>query len=117
MNVPRLTADIINKVVATAPRPRFEPANYPNIPAPEPDLSWRETVWTSVAGDEKTIAMLTDDHLRNIIFYLHRETGFKMRMDDMNTDDIVRFNNVWTQRQSIYKLMLMEAEYRNLSWR
>jgi hypothetical protein len=117
MNVPRLTADLINRVASTSPRHRFEPANYPNIPAPEPDLSWRNTVWGTADGVKKPLHALTDDHLRNIIFYLHRETGYVLKREDYTTFDIIGYNGVWDKRKPIYKLMLMEAEYRNLSWR
>jgi hypothetical protein len=109
MNVPRLTADIINKVVDNAPPHRFE--------APEPDLSWRETVWGTADGVKKPLHALTDGHLRNIIFYLHRETGYVLKREDYTTFDIIGYNGVWDKRRPIYELLLMEAAYRNLSWR
>lgn len=114
MNVPRLTADLINTVVATAPAVA---SGQSDIREQAPDLSWRQTMWGTADGIKKPLYALTDSHLRNIIFYLNRETGYVLKRDDYTPAEIIGYNGVWDKRKPIYELLLMEAEFRKLSWR
>lgn len=114
MNVPRLTADIINKVIASASAVATTPID---ITEQAPDMSWRKTMWGTADGVTKPLYALTDDHLRNIIFYLNRETGYVLKRDEYTAAETIGYNGVWDKRKPVYDLLLMEADYRHLSWR
>lgn len=79
--------------------------------------AWRETPWTTAGGRTRPIRELDDDHLRNIIFYLHRESGWVFNKMGYSSHDIIWKNEVINERKTVLDLMLREAEYRKLSWR
>lgn len=80
------------------------------------DTSWRERPWTTAGGRTKTIRELDDDHLRNIIFYLHREAGWVYNRQGHSSYDIIWMNSVPENRESVLEVMLREADYRKLTW-
>lgn len=113
MNVPRLTAQVIDRVLEMP----MQTVTIDTESKPGPaDLSWRDTPWTTANGQTKPICELSDSHIRNIIFYLHRETGYKCKSDGMSAREIIGYAGVWDKRTEVYDLMLREAEYRKLSW-
>lgn len=117
MNVPRHTAEMI---LAVAALERVQPNTSGTLPETimqGPDLRWRDEVWTSADGLGTKLCDLEDNHLRNIIMFLNRETGYVFASLKEPRDAIIDFNNVLLVRQPIYNLMLREADYRKLSWR
>lgn len=72
-------------------------------------------MWTTLNGTGITIANMTNAHLRNCIFYLHRQrvliecnrkNSMYINVVDMNPRDT----------STAYDIMLQEADRRGLPW-
>lgn len=114
MSFPRQTAEIILRVadlLVVTPEPVPDP-----VALPEEDLNWRNTEWYSADGRITLLKDLDDDHLRNIIFYQQRETGYTLGKASVTPNEVVRHNDVRVQHQSSFDIMRREADYRKLSW-
>jgi hypothetical protein len=81
-------------------------------------------IWTTRDGRQVRIVDMTDDHLRNTIFYLNRRNG--ELMGEFGFDEhpyygfpvgiIRRYSPNPTDRWPIYADLLREAERRKLTW-
>lgn len=83
------------------------------------DDAWRDQVWTTREGREVRLRDMTDDHLRNTIFYLVRRNGQLdswYRYKNGSLDSIQTVVTYPERRWPIYASLIREAEHRRLSW-
>lgn len=76
-------------------------------------------VWTTIDGRRIRIVDMTDDHLRNCIFYLNKQFGREWGpWIHTYQPDIVQFylKGNPADEWPIYDVMRREAQRRNLSW-
>lgn len=94
------------------------PVEVPSEPKSEPkeDFSWRDKQWHDGYGNLILVRDLTDEHLRNIIYYLHRETGWLQGNNRVSSSEMMVTHNVRVDRRDAFELMTKEANFRKLSW-
>ena len=118
MNFPKTTAELIERVSALPfvnVEPRIEFVE-PTVQQAEP--YWRTLLqWTPSGGSPIMLKDLTDDHLRNLIFFFNREYGYNYALTPgSSSGGMLNRNEVMPSRRDIYLYMRKEADYRKLSW-
>jgi hypothetical protein len=73
-------------------------------------------IWTTFEGKQIRIVDLTDDHLRNIIFFLNKQLGASYGLISDGRGAPAHMGHTPDERWPIYDVLRREATHRNLSW-
>jgi hypothetical protein len=74
---------------------------------------FNEAIWTTLTGQQLRLVDMTDDHLRNTIFYIQRR-AMQLDMQDWSMASSLGLDP--GKKFPIYYNMLHEANRRNLTW-